>query len=216
MTVSNKNKKFFSVYLIVIIIAIACALMNGPMRGGLPLDTTVLERMAFIAENHVVWTLSWLIWMLAALGLLVFCFIFASVLNATSLAVRLGLTLVALGIVPDLIAEVIYAFVMPQVITQSTGLDLFKLLEVVAMLLTGFLGNGLYNLGGLVLTVAAIRQGVLQSWVAVWGIFAWIFGLGLSGAIALQWMSAAEVLTALSMGLSTSWMLVVAHRVIKQ
>lgn len=216
MTVSNKNKKFFGIYLIVIIIAMACVLMNGPMRGGLPVDTTVPERMAFIAENNVVWTLSWIVWMLAALGLLVFCFIFASVLNATSLAVRLGLTLVALGIVPDLIAEVIYAFVMPQMIAHSTGLELFQLLEVVAMLLTGFLGNGLYNLGGLILTLVAIRQGILQSWVAVWGVFAWVCGLGLSGAIALQWMSAAEVLTALSMGLSTSWMLIVAHRVIKQ
>ena len=117
MTVSNKNKKFFGIYLIVIIIAMACVLMNGPMRGGLPVDPTVPERMAFIAEYNVVWTLSWIVWMLAALGLLVFCFIFASVLNATTLAVRLGLTLVALGIVPDLIAEVIYAFVMPQMLS---------------------------------------------------------------------------------------------------
>ena len=216
LPVSNDDKKVFGIYLIVITIAIACVLMNWLLRGGLPVDTTVTERMVFILQNRAVWTASWMVWMLAAIGLLVFCFILESALTTACLTARIGLSLVCLGIVPDLMAEVIYAFVMPQVLTQSISSELFQLLEIVAVLLTGFLGNGLYNLGGLLLTLAAIRQGIVQSWVALWGLFAWLCGLGLSAVVALQWMSIAELLTALSMVLSTSWMLIVAHRVIKQ
>ncbi|UTA46600.1 hypothetical protein L1F30_10530 [Simiduia sp. 21SJ11W-1] len=207
--------KFYGIYLIVAVITIACLLMNGPMRGGLPLDTTVVERIAFISEHRGIWALSWFCWMLSALGLFVFCAILADELKA-SLARTVGLSFVGMGIAPDLIAEVIYAFVIPKIIAQSQDIPLIEALEIIAMHLTGYLGNGLYNLGGLVLTCAALAQGRLETWVAIWGISAWILGLLLSCAIAIGALGAAEFFTATAMVLSTSWMLIFAHRVLNK
>lgn len=184
--------------------------MNGPMRPGLPVDTSLLERVEFIAANQTLWAASWMVWMASALGLFVFCSILASELKA-SLGTRISLTIVAMGIGPDLIAEVIYAFIIPKIILQGLSLDMVQSLELIASHLTGFLGNGLYNLGGLGLTLIAWRQRILPLWVFFWGLTSWILGLSLSASIAVGDMKAAELFTASSMVLSTSWMLILAY-----
>lgn len=206
--------KFCSIYVIVAIITLACLLMNGPMRGGLPIDNTLAERMAFIAGNRQVWVLCWLAWMFSAIGLFVFCVILADELSKNFLR-TVGIALVGMGIAPDLIAEVVYAFVMPEIAGRQIHGNAFEVLELIAMHLTGFLGNGLYNLGGLLLTVLAIQQGVFRSWVAAWGVTAWVLGLMLSASVAVGSVQAAELFTAVSMVLSTLWMLVFAHKVLK-
>lgn len=207
--------KFYSVHVIVAVITVACLLMNGPMRDGLPLDNTLTERMAFIADNRLVWSLSWFAWMLSAIGLFVFCAILADELHKNVLR-TIGIALVGMGIAPDLIAEVIYAFVMPEVIVRKFDGQLIELLEITAMHLTGYLGNGLYNLGGLTLTLLAFSQGVIKGWVAAWGVLAWILGLLLSLTVAIGSVKAAEIVTAAAMFLSTLWMLIFAHKVLKR
>ncbi|WKD51721.1 hypothetical protein [Microbulbifer spongiae] len=207
--------KFYSIHVIVVIITLACFLMNGPMRGGLPLDNTVAERIAFIADNGLIWSLSWFTWMLSAIGLFVFCAILADELTQNFLRM-IGIALVGMGIAPDLIAEVIYAFVIPEIISRQLGSNAIEILEIIAMHLTGYLGNGLYNLGGLLLTILAINQGVLKSWIAAWGVIAWILGLMLSLFVAMGSVKAAEIFTAIAMVLSTAWMLIFAHKVLKR
>ncbi|WP_102798900.1 hypothetical protein [Bowmanella denitrificans] len=214
-TNNNNRMKFYLVHLIAGIIVVACLLMNGPMRGGLPVDNTLSERMTFIVEHQVIWQFSWCIWMLCALGLFTFCAILADNLKP-SLFRNLGLAFVAMGIVPDLSAEVLYAFVIPNLIHSNTSLETLSALEVIATHLTGFLGNGLYNLGGMLLTLIAIQEGLIRSWVAIWGITAWVLGLMLSFSIALNAMQAAELFTATSMVLSTMWMLIFAHKVLQR
>lgn len=210
---SEKALKFYLIHGIVVVITIACILMNWPMRGGLPIDNTVAERMAFIGSNGLIWTGSWLVWMASALGLFTFCAILADELEDSVLR-TIGLGFVGMGIAPDLIAEVMYAFVMPEVIARQLDNDIFETLEVIGMFLTGYLGNGLYNLGGLILTVLAIRQGVFSGWVAAWGVIAWILGLLLTVSVAAGSIKAAEVFTASAMVLSTAWMLVFAYMVL--
>lgn len=207
------NAKRMLIWVVVSVITGACFLMNGPMRGGLPIDNTLAERLEFIAGNHLVWTLSWCVWMTAALGLFVFCSVLASEIKPT-LARTIGLAMVAMGIGPDLIAEVIYAFIIPKAYLAEVSVSVLAMLEIAAMHLTGFLGNGLYNIGGLILTLTAIREGVVRGWVAVWGITAWLLGIGLSVSVAIGNIAGAEALTALSMVLSTAWMLVFAYRVV--
>lgn len=206
----SRTLKFFSLHMIVATITLACILMNGPMRAGLPVDTTLLERAEFIAGNQGLWAASWMVWMASALGLFIFCSIVASELKR-SLGARISLTIVAMGIGPDLIAEVIYAFIIPKIIAEGLNLDMMQSLEWIASHLTGFLGNGLYNLGGLGLTLIAWRQGILPLWVFVWGITSWLLGLSLSASIAIGDMKAAELFTASSMVLSTCWMLIFAY-----
>ncbi len=207
--------KFHSIHVIVMLITFACFLMNGHMRGGLPLDNTIDDRIAFIASNGFLWSMSWVVWMASALGLFVFCAILADELERTFLR-TIGLALVGMGIAPDLIAEVIYAFVIPEVIQRNIGSAAVEVLEIIAMHLTGYLGNGLYNLGGMLLTLIAIRQSVFKGWIAAWGLVAWFLGLLLSFSVAIGSVSAAEFFTATSMVLSTVWMLIFAHKVLKR
>lgn len=215
MEVRLSSIKFYSIHVIVVIITVACFLMNGPMRGGLPLDNTVAERIVFIADNGVIWSLSWFTWMLSAIGLFVFCAILADELSKNFLR-TIGIALVGMGIAPDLIAEVIYAFVIPEIIEKQLDSNVVEVLEIIAMHLTGYLGNGLYNLGGLLLTVLAINQGVLKLWIALWGVAAWMLGLMLSLSVAIGSIKATEIFTATAMVLSTTWMLIFAYKVLKR
>lgn len=213
--ISNSRKgKFYFIHVIVAVITLACIAMNSLMRGGLPLGNTAEQRMAFISENTAIWSGSWCIWMFAALGLFAFCSILADELKKSYLR-TIGLSMVAMGIAPDLIAEVIYAFIIPKTLAVNFDINTFLLLETIATHLTGYLGNGLYNLGGLLLTLLAIKQQLIKSWVALWAVSAWLLGLALSVSIALNAMQAAEFFTATSMVLSTLWMLIFAHVVLK-
>jgi hypothetical protein len=215
MSMQLRSIKFYGIHAIVGIITLACFLMNGFMRGGLPVDTTVDERMRFIAENHVAWSVSWGVWMVSALGLFAFFAIVADGLKK-SFPRTIGLSLVAMGIVPDLIAEVILAFVLPKIVQANTSIDLFLIMETLAFHLTGFLANGLYNLGALLLTLIVISEKLIKPWVAVWGIMAWMLGILLSASVAVDSMKAAEIFTASSMVMSTAWMLLYAHTVLKR
>lgn len=201
---------FYFIHVIVFVIFVACLLMNGPMRGGLPLDNELPERIQFILENTALWQLSWCIWMLAALGLYSFCTLFAMKIEK-GLYRTLGLSFVAMGIVPDTMAEVIYAFVIPKSAMAGASMALLGVLETSAMHLTGFLGNGLYNLGALVLTLGAWRQSILSLPMFTFGLLAWLLGLALSASIALGSTKGAEIFTALSMVTSTLWMLAFAY-----
>jgi hypothetical protein len=95
---------------------------------------------------------------------------------------------------------------------QGSSLDTLQFVDQFAMLLTGFLGNGLCNLGGLLLTLLLIKQHPkLANWLYI-GVVAWMLGLGLSVAIALQQLAVAEILTAASMALSTLWFVFIAYQ----
>ena len=206
--------KFIVIHIIAILIAIACLLMNGPMRGGLPIDTTAADRMTFLANHSTLWMWSWVIWMFCAIGLLVFCVILADEIK-TDYRKTVGLFLVALGVAPDLTAEVIYAFVLPKLVSLDMSEATFLLFEQIASHLTGYLGNGLYNLGGLLLTYLAIKQRLFKTWVFIWGVTAWVLGILLSVSIAAGELKAAELFTASSMLLSTLWMVIFAHQILR-
>ncbi|WP_317930887.1 hypothetical protein [Halioxenophilus sp. WMMB6] len=202
---------FIVTHLVVVIITAACLMMALVMREGLPGANTLAERLFYIGNHTTVWLLGWLLWMSSALGLLLFAFFLAEHL-APSLWRNLGLTLVALGIVPDLTAEVIYAFIIPNVLHSAATSEL-RVLERLAIFLTGFLGNGLYNLGGLLLTLLLWRKRDVGRGLLLMGLAGWLLGLALSVAIALQALLLAQLLTAVAMGVSTLWMLLVAYRV---
>lgn len=203
--------RFMVTVLICLVIFIACLLMAGPMRQGLPVAGDLAARLQYIADNLVLWQLGWLCWMVAAVGLLCFCHLLASALPTHELR-TFSLALVTLGIVPDLTAQTLYAFLLPAMSQLGAVADTLLLLDQLALYLTGFLGNGLYNLGGLGLTLLLLRyRPDIKSWVYP-GIMAWILGLGLSTAIALQQLAVAELLTAASMTLSTLWFALIAYR----
>lgn len=200
---------FYTTLLIALLIFVACLMMNGPMRPGLPVGDDLATRLAYINANLTLWQWGWLSWMAAALSLLAFAVMLSTELQPGA-ARQYGVLLVALGMAPDLIAETLYAFAMPQV--AVTDIALLQFIDNLAMHLTGFLGNGLYNLGGMLLTLALLKQQpALKLWLYP-GIVAWLLGLGLSASIALQQLKLAEYFTAASMALSTLWFVLIAWK----
>lgn len=192
---------------VIAIITIACLVMALFLRHGLPAGTTLAERMAFVAAHPIAWPLAWLPWMASAVGLLLFCSWLRHYAPRSFLRF-FGVTLVAIGVVPDITAELIYATVLPR-LTGSATAERFYDFELIATLLTGFLANGAYCLGGLMLNLALFRNPRFPRLVAWAGLPAWVLGLGLSVAVVNGEMQAAMVLTGASMTLSLVWMTIV-------
>ncbi|MCV6615967.1 MAG: hypothetical protein OIF35_13420, partial [Cellvibrionaceae bacterium] len=174
---------------------------------GLPTGGELSERLLYIHNNIGLWHLGWSLWMASALGLLLFATMLSHYLPAGPMR-RYALLILALGIAPDLTAEVIYAFIIPKL--NPAELSLIGSLEILAVHLTGFLGNGLYNVGGLLLNILLLKSLRERRWIAWAGLPAWSLGLGLSAAIASDNIIAAELLTGAAMVLSTTWMLLIA------
>jgi hypothetical protein len=80
-----------------------------------------------------------------------------------------------------------------------------QLLESLAMQLTGTMGNGFYNLGGLLLNVLLLGNKRLPRKLILIGLPGWFFGFGLSIACATYALEAAKIFTALGMVWSTAW-----------
>lgn len=195
--------------IVVAILTLACFQMAFVITEGLAASgNSVAERNEFIQSNLVLWQLGWINWMLAALGLLTFCIMLLPFIPKSEWRL-LGILLVGLGIVPDISAEVIFAFVIPHSYSIDPTLAIMQSLEMVAMQLTGTLGNGLYNIGGLLLNLLLLGNASLPRKIILAGIPGWIFGMGLSVCCALYTLDAAKFFTAVGMVWSTIWMLAI-------
>lgn len=127
------------------------------LRPGMAANPDVLVQATYIAAHPGVWIAGWAAWNLAALSLLAY-------LGAVGMMVRhrgpvlatFGMALAALGIVPDLAAEALQMGVLPQLSVRLLAagdlrpvlVEQFLFADRISVLLTGFLGNGLYTLAG--------------------------------------------------------------------
>lgn len=107
---------------------------------------------------------------------------------------------------PDIGAEIIFAFVIPHSHKIDPTLATMQTLELIAVQLTGILGNGLYNIGGLLLNILLLNNQRLPRKLILAGIPGWFFGFGLSIACATYAFDAAKFFTATGMVWSTAWM----------
>lgn len=205
----NKNFKLFLGIAIVITLTLACFQMAFVITEGLVASgNSVTQRHDFIQGHLLLWQLGWFNWMLAALGLLTFCIMLLPYIPKSEWRI-LGILLIGLGVVPDIGAEVIFAFVIPHSYGIDPTLANLQLLEMIAMQLTGTLGNGLYNIGGLLLNVLLLGNKSLPRHIILAGIPGWFFGFGLSIACAHYAFDAARFFTAAGMVWSTAWMLAI-------
>jgi hypothetical protein len=210
---TNKKLNVLLGLTIIAILTLACFQMAFILPEGLlGAGNSIAERNEFIQNNLGLWQLGWFNWMLAALGLLTFCIMLLPFIPTSEWRI-LGILLVALGIVPDIGAEVIFAFVIPYSHTIDPTLVTMQTLELIAVQLTGTLGNGLYNIGGLLLNVLLLSNQRLPRKLILIGIPGWFFGFGLSISCAMQAMDAAKFFTAAGMVWSTAWMFALTIKV---
>lgn len=196
---------------IVVVITLACIGMVTILAPGLPVEPSLDARLAYIAANKILWQWAWLLWMASAFGLLLFCFFLLDYIP-DSIGKYFGLTILAIGIVPDISAQVLYSFILPWLASAelTNRRELFNLVEVIAMQLTGTFGNGAYNIGGLILNSLLLTNPKLPRWLIYAGLPSWLLGLALSVAVALFATAAAQFFTATAIIWNVLWMLAVA------
>lgn len=201
-------------FALVLIITSACLNMLWILAPGLPIDNDIAQRMAYIAANQAAWQWAWLNWMASALALLLFCFFLLPYIPYSP-AKYFGITIVAIGIAPDIAAETLYAFVLPWLATGEFAAyhEVFRVIETIAMQLTGFFGNGAYNVGGLILNGLLFYNAKLPRWLIFLGLPSWILGLALSFSVAVYAIEAAQILTGAAIVWNVLWMLMIAFKI---
>jgi hypothetical protein len=155
----------------------ASAMMLAWLRHGLPAGEPELAlRLDYIEMHRLQWRLGWIVWHLAAIALLaLFVGLALRWRRQAPLLCALAVAVAAAGVAADLAAEALWISVVPN--ANETGA---AVTEDVAVVLTGYVGNGLYTAAGILLTWVG-RTSLPPALVAI-GAGVWACGLWLSGA----------------------------------
>ncbi len=189
------------------------------LKPGLTPENGIETRFEYIRTHSSLWTASWLVWIFAAISLIYFLIQWSLILDQITQGryrgwIVLGGVLGCLGMIPDSIAEVLYLGLIPEIAQQNLGVTTSELhglwvklqeWERVAMLLTGFLGNGFYCLGGLILQSFSFKARALPGFCRMSGFVMWIAGLSLSVATLFKNIELVILCTALTMAGFVLW-----------
>ncbi|MEX0816123.1 MAG: hypothetical protein WD027_01655 [Gaiellales bacterium] len=172
----------------------AGVVMLAALRYGIPAGESDLSaRIAYVGDHVLAWRLGWLVWNLAAISLLGFYVVLAARWRARApILCGVALLCAAAGLAADLGAETILAVVSPGLRGET-----YAVVESIAVALTGYLGNGLYAVGGILLTVAGRRDlppVLLWFAAAVWTVALWLSVATLVSSNAGQFASAAALM----------------------
>lgn len=149
-----------------------CLLLNGIavlffslfLLPGTEIAADLQTRLTFLERNTGLWRVGWVLWGAAALSLVGFFAWWASQLSYSRWTVA-GLFTGGVGMCLDLIGGSIFIGWFPEYV---------EALEGTAMLLTAGLGNGLYAVAGILLTLSTVFSRVwLEGWT--WGVWTTAF-----------------------------------------
>jgi hypothetical protein len=155
------------------------------LENGLETTPDIQDRFAFLVNHRALWTAGWLSWTAAAISILYFYLTFASVHRVRS---RLPVFLTVIAIGPDLAAQAIEIGVLPSLAAEAfskiAAPELFLTLHRVAVMLSGYLANGLYSVSAA--SLAWMARYAYPAWVSAMGVAVGVFGLTLSVAALLD------------------------------
>ena len=184
----------------------AALLMLLALRPGLPVSSSLpADRILFIERNTAFWWAGWLVWHAAAISLVLFFLVLAGRFRGSAPVLSAAAVVLSVaGLAADLSAEAIYMGVVPELRGNQ-----FRVAEMVGGILTGYLGNGLYTVAGILLTWSGARdlpRSVLILAVPVWGA-----GLCLSASSLMHSADGQLWSTAVLMPLFVLWSLLVGR-----
>jgi hypothetical protein len=182
-------------WLCVAIHSVALVMMAVCLQPGTLIQSDVAARASYIAGHGMAWSIGWSMWILAAVSLVGFYAWWASRLavgqtfvspkRRTTIAI-LAVLITAIGMVCDFSGEGSLILLLLDHLPRGTGgslstLDLARVgnIERAFTLLSAGAANGLYTVGGIMLTL--ITPG-LPRWVraAMW--LTWLAGIGMTVA----------------------------------
>jgi hypothetical protein len=190
---------------------------------------TEVSRREFIAAHAVAWQISWVIWMPASLGLVLLFLAWADTLERVktrhpsplrsgdySGASLLGVALCFAGVIVDWLNETMLAALVPSLAAQATtdafAASLLSWWERYYLATSLGLANGLYSLGGLVLSVLSFKTSGFPRWLAWFSTVAWVAALGISFFGVLGDRGGIFVASAIAFALFMPWILVLGYR----
>lgn len=172
--------------------AVAGIAMLTILSRGLETTPSLQDRVRFISEHTALWTAGWLTWNAATLSLLYFCVAFKTAHSAEQdeAPLAFAVALCAAAVACDLGAESVFMSALPQLARPALAeLSLgppgaetarFLLWHRSAVMLTGYVANGLYTLTTL-LVVGTTRRAYPALAVTA-GVATGAAGIALSGA----------------------------------
>ena len=185
----------FAAWLALVIHLVAGFAMALILRQGLETNPDLEARLMFLVDRTPLWIGGWLTWNAAALSILYFYAAFAWA-HATdgktpTSPLAFAVILSTVGVAADLAAEAMEMGVLPGLarrvladathdVAHTTAVLTFLSLHRSAVMLTGYLANGLYTLSAL-LCVCSTRH-AYPRWVWVAGLGVGMSGLALSEA----------------------------------
>ena len=152
------------------------------LRRGLETNADLTDRLRFVAGSRVLWTGGWICWTVAALTILNFYARFAAAhrsrgVSPAPLLAAVWLTVAAVA--ADWTAQGMEVLVLPGLARAADAAG-FLAWHRSAVLLTGFLANGLYTLSALLLVWATRSR--YSRWIPIAGFGVVAGGTALSGA----------------------------------
>jgi hypothetical protein len=174
-------------------LAFAAHLMAGLamaliLRRGLETNADLADRLRFVDQGRLLWTAGWITWTVAALTILNFYARFAAAHRShgvppAPLRTAVLLTVAAVG--ADWTAQAVEIFVLPG-LAHAGSAPGFLAWHRAAVLLTGFLANGLYTISALLLVWVSRRA--YSRWVLMAG-----FGVVAGGSVlsVMAWANSA-------------------------
>lgn len=161
------------------------------LRHGLETTPSLEARLRFIAEHQALWTAGWLTWNAAALSILYFCVAFAAAHSADRERAPFwfAVALCAAAVACDLGAESVFMGVLVELARPSLdelsrgapgAASRFLLWQRSAVMLTGYMANGLYT--GAILVLWWITRSDYRRLEVAAGLVLCLAGLALSAA----------------------------------
>jgi hypothetical protein len=181
---------------------LAMAMLAAVLRHGGAIVPGTSERAQYISAHATAWTIGWSTWMLAAASLVGFYAWWGSQLAARNVAI-LSVVMAAIGMVFDFSGEGLLIFpLVEQAPVAVAGASAFASVERAFTLFSAGAANGLYTLGGALLTLFTPD---LPAWVraAMWGM--WLAGALMTLAAAFQHVGGMAVATAVLFPLLIVW-----------
>jgi hypothetical protein len=181
-------------WLCLIIHLLAGIAMAVILRQGLATNPDFIARLEFVSSNKTLWISAWATWNAAAMAILYFyaSFVHAHGLDGTSTKAKAPLKFAVIwtiaAVAADLSAEAIQMGVLPGVAgraltelaagSSSPAAQLFLALDRIAVMMTGYMANGLYSVSALALVYTT--RAAYPRWTFSAGLLVGVAGIALS------------------------------------
>ena len=147
------------------------------VAGGTEMVADMAQRRDWVADHVPLWVLTWLLWALASMSLGAFTLVWTRrllELNVPRFWTIAGCAIILLGVPLDLVGECLNVMALTR---PGISVDEFARIARLYGIVSAVLANGLYCLGGLVLSLVSWRAAWLRGWLGILGFIMWSVGM---------------------------------------